>query len=128
MEKDEKVNWSSYENVPDGLYEAEITRVEKTTSEFGDVYQVHFRINYQNGQGEQAEIMRPVSPKLSPKSKLYELVGALDGKKPNKTDYPEGIVVGELIGKKCRVMVKNVETDQGTFSRIETFLAITKQE
>lgn len=128
MDSKQKVSWTEYELTPEGIYEAEIVKVEEATSEFGEIYQFYFKLNCKNSRGEEIEISRPISKKLSPKSKLYELVAALDGKKPTREDYPDGVTVAELIGKKCRVMIRNIETDSGTFSRIQTFLTLNKKE
>lgn len=126
--EDEKVGWSQYEPVPVGLYEAEITKIEETENPFkkGEFqYLVYFKLNYRNAQGEEVVISRMISKRLSPKSKLFEVLTAIDGKKPTKASYPEGIRISGLIGKKCRVTIRNQESKEGnTYSKIDVFLPL----
>ncbi len=126
MSTDKTINWTEYELVPVGIYEAEIIEVEEIESPFREgelLFQMHFRIGYKNSQGEPVIMKRLISEKLNSKSKLFELASAIDGKKPTKESYPEGMTVSSLEGKKCRAVIQHTESQNGsTWAKIESFL------
>ena len=126
------VPWTEYELVPVGVYEAEIIEVEEVDSPFREneqLFQLHFRLNYQNSQGEPVVMKRLISEKLNAKSKLFELVGAFDGKKPSKESYPGGIDDSFLLGKKCKIVIRHTDSQTGnTWAKIDSFLPLDKKD
>jgi len=71
---------------------------------------------------------RLISEKLSAKSKLFELVNAIDGKKPSKESHPKGIIISSLEGSKCRVVISHTQSQTGNvWARVETFLPLESQ-
>ncbi len=126
-----QVPWTEYELVPVGVYDAEIIKVEEIDSPFREneqLFQFHFRLDYQDGQGKQVVMKRLISEKLNAKSKLFELVSATDGEKPSKESYPKGISIPSLEGNKCRVVIGHTQSQTGNvWARIETFLPLGSQ-
>ena len=131
IEDNETIEWSEFELIPEGLYNAEIVKIEKEDSPFekGKVQlQIHFKIEHKNSQGENAVVRRMLSRTLNPKSKFFELVSAVNGESPSKEKYPNGITVSDLLGKSCKVVIKNRKSRNGNvYSRIDTFVQSEKK-
>ena len=130
IDTNETIEWSEFELIPVGLYDAEIIKIEKEESPFeeGKVQlQIHFKLNHKNSQGEDTVVRRMLSRTLNPKSKFFELVSAVNGESPSKEKYPNGITVSDLSGKSCKVIIKNQKSKNGnTYSKIDTFLPLAK--
>jgi len=130
IDDNETIEWTEFELIPVGLYNAEIIKIEKEESPFeeGKVQlQIHFKIDHKNSQGEDAVVRRMLSRTLNPKSKFFELVSAVNGEIPSKEKYPNGITISDLSGKSCKVIIKNQKSKNGnTYSKIDTFLPLTK--
>jgi len=130
IDASETIEWSEFELIPVGLYDAEIIKIEKEESPFeeGKVQlQIHFKLNHKNSRGEDAVVRRMLSRTLNPKSKFFELVSAVNGESPSKEKYPNGITISDLLGKSCKVIIKNQKSKNGnTYSKIDTFLPLTK--
>ena len=80
IDTNETIEWSEFELIPVGLYDAEIIKIEKEESPFeeGKVQlQIHFKLNHKNSQGEDTVVRRMLSRTLNPKSKFFELVSQL---------------------------------------------------
>ena len=122
------VLWTEIELVPAGVYEAEIVEVEEVNNPFEEgesQLRLHFALDYKDRQGKPVVIKRFISKKLNAKSKLFELVGAIDGKNPSKESYPEGIDPSSLKGKRCKVVIKHTDSKDGsTWARAESFLPL----
>jgi len=126
-----QVPWTEYELVPVGVYDAEILKIEEMDSPFREdeqLFQFHFKLDYKDSQGNQFVMKRLISEKLSAKSKLFELVNAIDGKKPSKESHPKGIIISSLEGSKCRVVISHTQSQTGNvWARVETFLPLESQ-
>lgn len=98
--------------IPEGLYEAEVEKIEEDSGEYGDFVRVTFKITSEDYKDTLRNII--ASKNLSfgggKNSKLYGIVKALTKEDPKPgTD----IEMEKLVGSKCRILVKNGKEQDG---------------
>jgi hypothetical protein len=118
---------SAYSNVEEGLYDAEITEVVASESQFGPQLKFSFTVLANDGTTDKpypTKLTYFTSQKLSnhPKCKLNTLCKVLGVSIPG-----DELDVEELVGKSCKILVKNIEKKGNdgqprTFSQIADIL------
>ena len=98
--------------VEPGIHRAVLTKVNSFENHWGERLGFEFTIT-ETGE----TIMRTTTPKLTPKSKLAELLTEITGLTITATTE---INLDELVGKECDVLVKNTKAKNGlTYSNVE---------
>ncbi len=121
------VNFAPSVNIPDGLYRATISKVEKVegpnfvTRQPETQIMFEFTLNDKTYEG--VKISKRVTPKWSSgekQSNLFKIVAAVFGPSIN----PVGFHLSSMEGKKLRVYTRNYPNKKGTgnYSKIDDFL------
>ena len=101
--------------VPDGFYTVKLEKWEDTETQYGHGVAGIFSIEKGKYQGKQLRCTFPAEH--SSKNKLGRFIGAVLGKYDHSEDYnPE-----HFVGKILKITVKNEETKDGKYSRIQEF-------
>jgi len=110
--------------VEEGAYLAKLVSVEEATGKYGDYLKFKFTI-IEEGDYENTNITGLVNKSLQVGNKLFKWLTALNGQVINPGD---DIVVDEMIGKKCKLIVSNKTDDDGTVTyKIESIMAVKKK-
>jgi len=107
--------FSDYELMDIGSYEAIFTRYEEHEMEFGPVYKLFFQIT-NDEEFEGKELSRLVSQKFNPKSNLFQTVQGLLGR-PIRPG--EVIDLDDLLGRLCVLNIGHNVKERGTFEQID---------
>jgi hypothetical protein len=107
--------FSDYEPMDIGSYEAIFTRYEEGEMEHGPVYKLFFEIT-NDEEYEGKELSRLVSQKFNPKSNLFQTVQGLLGR-PIRPG--EEIDLDDLVGRPCILNVGHNVKERGTFEQID---------
>ena len=107
--------FSDYEPMEIGSYEAVFTRYEEDEMEFGPVYKLFFKIT-NDEEYEGKELSRLVSQKFNPKSNLFQTVQGLLGR-PIRPG--EVIDLDDLLGRPCVLNIGHNVKERGTFEQID---------
>lgn len=107
------------EPIKEGMYDALVKEIDEGTGTFGDYLKISFEIT----AGEFKGVLKSsvASKKLSKsksgkKSKLFEIVTAITGIAP---EAGESLDIEKLIGKSCKILVKNGQEKDGiTFQNV----------
>lgn len=103
--------------VPDGLYQATLTKV----TQFSNVYGQRIGFEFTLDTGE--KVMRSTSPVLSDKGQLTKVLEGLLGRELTRQEIEGGIDVDSLVGTVCQVLVVRAKSKAGAvFSNIEKVL------
>ena len=103
--------------VPDGVYPAKLTCVKEFQNSYGPRLGFEFTLG---GRGEGKTVMRSTAPKLTPKSKLAELLRGLMGRDIDQMDLSCGFDLEELVGIKCQVLIRQSQGKNGKlYSNVE---------
>ena len=108
--------FSDYEPMDIGSYEAIFTRYEEHEMEFGPVYKLFFQIT-NDEEFEGKELSRLVSQKFNPKSNLFQTVQGLLGR-PIRPG--EEIDLDDLVGRPCVLNIGHNVKERGTFEQIDS--------
>ena len=105
------------ELVPDGVYPAQLTAVKEFENSYGPRLGFEFTLS---GAGEGKTVMRSTAPKLTPKSKLAELLRGLMGREVDDMDIACGFDVESLVGTDCQVIIRQSRGKSGKlYSNVE---------
>src|SRR5215203_1654553 len=107
--------FSDYELMDIGSYEAIFTRYEEHEMEFGPVYKLFFQIT-NDEEFEGKELSRLVSQKFNPKSNLFQTVQGLLGR-PIRPG--EVIDLDDLLGRLCVLNIGHNVKERETFEQID---------
>lgn len=103
--------------VPDGVYQATLTRVTQFSNNFGQ--RIGFEFTLDSGD----KVMRSTSPVLSDKGQLNNVLRGLLGRELTQQEVEQGIDVEALLGTVCQVLVVQARSKAGAlFSNIEKVL------
>lgn len=107
-----------------GLYKARVTKVEHLPDEINNFTRetedkVKFIFTLTVGK-ESVELMRKVKLSMHEKANCFHIVTGVIGRIPEK---PYEFDVQSIEGMRCQVLVKNAETEKGTFTNIVEILA-----
>ncbi len=104
--------------VPDGTYQAQLSKVTRFDNAYGT--RIGFEFTLQGSGVDGQKVMRSTSPNLSPSGKLADVLEGLLGRKLKPSELSGGLDVEALIGKECRVMVLQAKSRNGaTYSNVE---------
>lgn len=105
------------EVVPDGLYPAQLTAVKEFENSYGPRLGFEFTLG---GDAQGQTVMRSTTPKLTPKSKLGELLRGLMGRDIDSMDMDCGFDLETLVGTACQVMIRQSHGKNGkVYSNVE---------
>jgi hypothetical protein len=107
--------FSDYEPMDIGSYEAVFKRYEEDEMEFGPVYKLFFKIT-NDEEYEGKELSRLVSQKFNPQSNLFQTVQGLLGR-PIRPG--EVIDLDDLVGRPCVLNIGHNVKERGTFEQID---------
>ena len=103
--------------VPDGVYPAKLTSVKEFHNSYGPRLGFEFTLG---GNGGGKTVMRSTAPKLTPKSKLADLLRGLMGRDIDQMDLACGFDVEELVGTDCQVLIRQSQGKNGKlYSNVE---------
>ncbi len=104
-----------------GTYPATVTSIEPDDGQYGAQLRFEFTVDGQRDENSNPiTLLAWASQKLSPQSKLWAWWVALTGKPPEVGATHKS---STLIGKKCRLVIEEVETDNGPRSRVKAVWA-----
>jgi hypothetical protein len=108
----------SAEIVPDGTYQATLSRVFTFENTYGERIGFEFTLRGPNVEG--ATVTKSSSPNLSPKSKLADMARGVLGRELTRDEFSRGMDLERLIGADCAVLVLQTTGRQGqVFSNVE---------
>jgi hypothetical protein len=96
--------------IPDGVYPAVLVAVHQFTNTYGP--RLGFEFSLGGGAAGQL-IMRSTTPRLSPKSKLAEIIHGLTGREIDATDLKRDLDVEILVGTQCQVLIGQCQSRHG---------------
>lgn len=104
--------------VPDGTYQATLTKVSQFENVYGERIGFEFTLSGKGVEG--AKVMRSTSPVLSAKGKLAEVLAGLMGRDLTEKELGSGVDVEKLIGSSCNVLVLQSKGKNGAvYSNVE---------
>ena len=104
--------------IPDNLYPAKFAGVEENESDkFGDGYRWKFKVTVEDEVIELDKITW--SRSMGPKSNNRKFLSAIAGR---QIEVGETIDTDDLIGRSCRVMIKNDPEDADAWPKITDIL------
>ena len=103
--------------VSDGVYPARLTAVREYENSYGPRLGFEFTLG---GSAEGQTVMRSTTPKLTPKSKLADLLRGLVGREVDQTDMECGFDLETLVGTDCQVIIRQSQSQNGKlYSNVE---------
>lgn len=103
--------------VKDGIYPATLTAVREFENSYGPRLGFEFTLG---GDAEGETVMRSTTPKLTPQSKLAELLRGLVGREVDSMDMECGFDLETLVGTECQVIVRQAQGKNGkVYSNVE---------
>jgi len=103
--------------VKDGIYPAKLTAVREFENSYGPRLGFEFTLG---GEAEGLTVMRSTTPKLTPQSKLAELLRGLSGTDIGQIDVECGFDLEALIGTDCQVIIRQARGKNGKlYSNVE---------
>ena len=103
--------------VADGVYPAKLTAVHEFENSFGPRIGFEFTLG---GSAQGQTVMRSTATKLTPQSKLAEMLRGLTGRDIDRSDIDNGFVLDNLIGTNCQVIVRQARGRNGQlYSNVE---------
>lgn len=105
--------------VPDGVYQAVLTKVKTFSNSFGE--RIGFEFQITSGKSKGATLQRSTGLAMgSRKGKLYEVLSGLLGRDLSDQELTDGIDLEELVGTVCSILVVKSANQQGqAYSNIE---------
>lgn len=95
-----------YKTVKPGWYEAVVSDVEEVEGQYGPQIRLRFDI------GGGVSVLGWANASLGPRSKLTKWVKGILGEVPDILD------TADLVGRRCRILLDNVEGKNGTYNTI----------
>ena len=104
--------------VPDGTYQAELTKVTQFENAYGSRIGFEFTLKGKGVDG--AKVMRSTSPQLSASGKLADVIRGMLGRELTVDELQNGFDVENLIGSECGVLVLQGKGKSGqAYSNVE---------
>lgn len=116
-----KVSRTKFENPEDGMYDAvlvDVVDLGVVEGQFGPKQQVNlvWELNAMTSSGVPFTVRRRFTPSLHERSNLFKTLNSWLGSVPDELDLED------LIGDACRIVVRNVQSSNGTFPNVENVL------
>lgn len=113
---------STFIVVPDGIYRATLMAIRPFRNAHGERIGFEFTLHGEGVQGQ--KVLGSTSPRLSPKSKLADVLRGLLGRELMDVEMTDGIDLEDLVGSSCSVVVFQVRGGSGqVYSNVEKVLA-----
>ena len=104
--------------VRDGVYPATLTAVKQFENSYGARLGFEFTLG---GDAQGQTVMRSTTPKMTPKSKLAEMLRGLVGREIDSMDMECGFDLETLVGTDCQVIIRQSQGKNGKFySNVES--------
>ena len=107
-----------------GVYRATVKSLESVDGQYGPQAKFVFELDGLNLEdGSPASLWAWASWKLNPATKLHRWVLALGGERPVPGHQYN---LSKVIGTRCRLLIENKETEDGTRARVREVLPLVK--
>lgn len=111
--------------VPDGSYQAVLTKVNQFTNVYGE--RIGFEFTLQDKAVAGLTVMRSTSTQLSASGKLADLLRGVLGRELTAAELTNGINVESLVGMPCGVLVLQSKGKSGNvYSNVERIFPAAK--
>jgi H2-forming N5,N10-methylenetetrahydromethanopterin dehydrogenase-like enzyme len=108
-----RVEERGMDQVSDDVYTSSVSGVEKLVLPFGETFKIRFKI--EGGPNNGKEVSGLCKAALNPQTKLYGWLKQMNVVLNTGVE----IDINSIVGKKCRVLVKNKQRDSPTGEKLQ---------